>query len=611
MVTAATAWSLPFVPTTDPASASTHWYQIKTGNLYLYSNSHNFDDVDVSSISSTSNEYLWCFVGTESTGYKIYNRAVQAYLMDGFRVYGNGDESDLDYVELGSGNSFYIYYRNRNQKFYICYSSDNGLFGSVTKYNSYTVVEYTETPMVVTPYNQLTPDAYSIPHNNLSNFGDEGYAKLFDKSRDTKWCIVNISGSWEPVTIDFHSDVAFIPDAYYLSTANDTQGFPNRNPKEWKIYGKRQLSDDWTVLAHVTDGAAAGLGTVNKTDYKFSLNGITQAFQYFRFEIISIRGRNSSDNNWVFQLSELQFTGEAVTTGTKGDVDGDGKVDVSDVNKLVNIILGKESANAAANVDGIGAVDVNDINMLINILLGKGNGSTTTYTVNGVSFKMVDVEGGTFTMGLAPNDYSVPEASDAKPSHLVMVSDFSIGQTEVTQELWQAVMGYNPSILKGDKRPVECVSWNLCQEFITKLNQLTGTTFRMPTEAEWEYAARGGNKSKGYTYSGSNNRDEVAWYYQNAYAVGKDSPDYGTHTVATKAPNELGIYDMSGNVNEWCYDFWGPYTSDSQVNPTGPETGTKHVCKGDCWMGDCYTVAYRFYQYTSTGSSTLGLRLVK
>ncbi len=199
---------------------------------------------------------------------------------------------------------------------------------------------------------------------------------------------------------------------------------------------------------------------------------------------------------------------------------------------------------------------------------------TKTYTVKGVSFKMVGVEGGTFQMGSNSDSY------DEKPRHQVKLNSFSIGQTEVTQELWEAVMGSNPSSFKGPKLPVEYVNWNDCQTFITKLNQLTGQQFRLPTEAEWEYAARGGNQSKGYTYSGSNNIDEVAWYDDNSGS--------NPHEVATKAPNELGLYDMSGNVWEWCQDWYGSdyYSSSPINNPTGPSSGSHRVIRGGSWYSN-------------------------
>ena len=196
-----------------------------------------------------------------------------------------------------------------------------------------------------------------------------------------------------------------------------------------------------------------------------------------------------------------------------------------------------------------------------------------TYTVNGVTFKMIAVEGGTFMMGSSDDDSDAYDRE--KPRHQVTLSSFSIGETEVTQELWQAVMGSNPCYFKGSKLPVEKVSWNDCQTFITKLNQLTGLTFRLPTEAEWEFAARGGTQSRGYIFSGSNTIGDVAWYTDNS--------GNSTHPVATKAPNELGIYDMSGNVWEWCQDWYGDYSSGSQINPTGPSSGSLRVRRGGSW----------------------------
>ena len=196
------------------------------------------------------------------------------------------------------------------------------------------------------------------------------------------------------------------------------------------------------------------------------------------------------------------------------------------------------------------------------------------FMVNGVSFEMVRVEGGTFRMG-ATSEQEDEADSDEKPVHGVTLSSYYIGKTEVTQALWQAVMGSNPSRFEGSDLPVECVSWNDCQEFIQKLNRLTGRNFRLPTEAEWEFACRGGNNSRGYKYSGSNNLGSVAWYEDNSGGQ--------THPVGTKAPNELGIFDMSGNVWEWCNDWYGNYTSNSQTNPTGSQSGSCRVLRGGSW----------------------------
>lgn len=200
--------------------------------------------------------------------------------------------------------------------------------------------------------------------------------------------------------------------------------------------------------------------------------------------------------------------------------------------------------------------------------------SSQTITVNGISFKMIRVDGGSFTMG-ATSEQGNDAEDDERPTHMVNLSTFYIGETEVTQELWEAVMGSNPSYFKGGNRPVEQVSWEDCQTFISELNSLTGKNFRLPTEAEWEFAARGGNKSQGYKYSGSNIHSRVAWYNDNSASE--------TRPVMTKSPNELGLYDMSGNVWEWCEDCYGGYTSSAQTNPTGPSTGSYRVHRGGSW----------------------------
>ena len=231
-------------------------------------------------------------------------------------------------------------------------------------------------------------------------------------------------------------------------------------------------------------------------------------------------------------------------------------------------------------------------------------GSNQTIIVNGVSFTMIAVEGGIFQMGTTSEQGSNAWDSD-KPVHSVTLSDYYIGETEVTQELWQAVMGNTPSYFSGSsQRPVEQASWNDCQEFIKKLNQLTGKNFRLPTEAEWEYAARGGNKSKGYKYSGSNTIGNVAWYIDNSSSK--------THDVKTKQANELGIYDMSGNVWEWCQDWYEDYSSYSQTNPTGPSSGSYRVLRGGSWYGRARRcrVSYRSYNYPDNVNYYYGFRLV-
>ena len=232
-----------------------------------------------------------------------------------------------------------------------------------------------------------------------------------------------------------------------------------------------------------------------------------------------------------------------------------------------------------------------------------------TFTVGGVSFKMQMVEGGSFTMGCTSEQGGDCE-SDENPSHQVTLSDYFIGQTEVTQGLWRAVMGSNPSYFqKGDNYPVEKVSWNDCQEFIRKLNnmlssELDGKRFCLPTEAQWEYAARGGKKSGHYKYAGSNNIGSVAWYGDNS--------DSSTHPVGQKVANELGLYDMSGNVWEWCHDWNDSYTGGSQTNPTGAASGYSRVYRGGSWYFNAWycRVSNRDNYSRDYSYCDLGLRLV-
>lgn len=205
-------------------------------------------------------------------------------------------------------------------------------------------------------------------------------------------------------------------------------------------------------------------------------------------------------------------------------------------------------------------------------------GNAQTITVGNVSFTMITVPGGTFTMGATAEQGA--DAKDAEqPAHSVTLTTFSIGQTEVTQALWKAVMGSNPSEIVGDDKPVSQLSWSMSRTFIQKLNEMTGLQFRFATEAEWEFAARGGNWSKGYKYSGGNDMDSVGWYKLNRGS-------HFFHDVATAYPNELGIYDMSGNLIEWCMDWDGAYTDAAQTDPTGATSGEKHILRGGSWNDD-------------------------
>ena len=238
--------------------------------------------------------------------------------------------------------------------------------------------------------------------------------------------------------------------------------------------------------------------------------------------------------------------------------------------------------------------------------MASGSNTISIPVKDGISIDMVKVEAETFMMGATSemkDSYDDPD-SDEKPVHQVtLTNDYYMGKYEVTQALWQAVMGSNPSNFKGDNLPVEEVSWNDCQEFISKLNSLTGRKFRLPTEAEWEYAARGGKKSRSYQYSGSSNISDVAWYDGNS--VNK------THPVGTKQANELGIYDMTGNVWEWCSDWYSSYSSSSQTNPTGSDSGSARVSRGGGWFNDASycRLSVRFYYTPDFRLDILGLRL--
>ena len=274
----------------------------------------------------------------------------------------------------------------------------------------------------------------------------------------------------------------------------------------------------------------------------------------------------------------------AISTAPGAEIFVDGK-SVGNTQYTGNLTFGSHTIYAMLNGKRSGEkkIDIAVGNDKINIPLTFSD--NLTFTVSGVQFSMAYVEGGTFEMGGSGSSLS---GHPQHPPIEVALSDYYIGQTEVTQALWKAVMGSNPSEYKGNGRPVTNVSWYDCQAFIKKLNSMTGKLFRLPTEAEWEYAARGGKYSHHYQYSGSNDIDKVAWYGGNPFG-GK------AHPVGKKKANELGLYDMSGNVEEWCNDWYGDYNNNPQTNPQGATSGKFKVCRG----GDfsiarvCCHVAYR------------------
>ena len=231
---------------------------------------------------------------------------------------------------------------------------------------------------------------------------------------------------------------------------------------------------------------------------------------------------------------------------------------------------------------------------------GKYSASCNVKVINAEP-ELIWVEGGTFTMGCLDGDCS--EYGGEEPAHEVTVSGFNIAKYPVTQEQWSAIMGNNQSYCLGEKHPVERVSWDDIQVFIQKLNTITGKNYRLLTEAEWEYAARGGKKNNHYKFSGSNNADAVAWYEMNSSRK--------SHPVGTKAPNELGIYDMSGNVWEWCSDWYAAYSGDPQTNPAGPSSGKSRIIRGGCYVNEAQLVrvSYRSSFPPNYINNYMGFRL--
>ena len=317
-----------------------------------------------------------------------------------------------------------------------------------------------------------------------------------------------------------------------------------------------------------------------------------------------IEGKDISCGSHKMKLSKEGYQVKAFTRvfGDKPIIINETLVEAPKAQTTSQTLVSKPQATPQAKEQTLQETEHEQIDNTFSV---NTSGNKITYMVNGVSFTMICVDGGTFTMGA--NKKNVYD--DDRPSHQVILNNYSIGETEVTQALWQAVMGRNPSFYQGNlQRPVERVDWNDCQEFIRKLNLLTGATFRLPTEAEWEYAARGGSHSRNYKYCGSNSLGPVAWHMSNS--------SLSTHPVKEKKPNELGLYDMSGNVMEWCSDWYDSnyYSNTPSFNPKGPSTGFMRVVRGGSCMGSAehfFRVSGRLSKKPSEKHESHGLRLAQ
>ena len=300
-------------------------------------------------------------------------------------------------------------------------------------------------------------------------------------------------------------------------------------------------------------------------------------------------------HNYFFRTIFALFTALAAlhagATGeiVRGDVNADGVCNLGDLTSMINHLVYNTTPPAMwlADIDGNGTLGMDDLTALINYLvfgewlwpepvMPPPPEDAQVFTVNGVSFAMIHVDGGTFMQG----DESYAASS---PVHQVTLSSYWIGETEVTAELWYAVMGDSSVIASSGLRPAQYLSWDQCQEFISRLNELTGVTFHLPSEAQWEFAARGGNYSHGYRYSGSDNLDEVGWYHDNSYNYSPLLP-----IVKTRMPNELGLYDMSGGVWEFCQDCYKePYVwTEPVTDPIDAYPGNLKVIRGGDYITD-------------------------
>ncbi len=374
-----------------------------------------------------------------------------------------------------------------------------------------------------------------------------------------------------------------------------------------KMVGKEITKDDDYLMSFIVD-------LITDTNYMYEFHEIMKKNDSF-----GVNAREFVKLTWPkakkhlgdyfgdyfkdeLETKQLQYVWDKYGFMAAGDLQKTFKV----IDENFNIWLKKVEFWGDMFLGNIGLFEGNHYyNLDLNFNYEQANVSKESFTVNGVKFDMVRVPGGSYQMGATGNDKDA--SSNEKPRHEVSVNNFYIGETEVTQGLWKAVMGSNPSHFNGTELPVENVSWLDCKDFVSRLNELTGKNFRLPTEAEWEYAARGGQNSLGYKYAGSHDINTVGWY--------KGNSENGTHPVRWKQANELGLYDMSGNVFEWCQDFYdATYYDNSPINdPCNDNVAAlyTHVLRGGCWHWDekyC-RVSSRSSNGQNVKSEIFGLRL--